>query len=76
MWRYLSISLERQRPSRRILSASISVHRRAMVQPDRRDLAEMSSGAKPTAGPMAVTAMRREAVIRAGVTLNHAEPLW
>ena len=47
-----------------------------MAPPDRRDRAEMSSGAKPKEGPMAVTAMQREAVIRAGVMWNHAEPLW
>ena len=55
---------------------STSAHRRAMAPPEWRDLAEMSSGAKPRAGPMAVTAMRREAVIRVGVMWNHAEPLW
>jgi hypothetical protein len=43
-----------------------------MAPPERRDLAEMSSGQMPRAGPMAVTAMRRAAVMRAGVTLSHA----
>ena len=57
------------------MSVSTSAQRRAIAPPDRRDRAEMSSGAKPKVGPMAVTAMRREAVIRAGVTWNHAEPL-
>jgi hypothetical protein len=73
MWRYRSISSERQRPRRRILSVSTSAQRRAIVPPERSDLAEMSSGRKPKSGPRAVMAMRREAVIRAGVTLNHAE---
>jgi hypothetical protein len=47
-----------------------------MAPPDRRERVEMSSGAKPKVGPMAVTAMRRAAVIRPCVTWNHAEPLW
>jgi hypothetical protein len=76
MWRYLSISSERQQPRRRILSVLTEVHRRAMAPPEWRDLVEMSSRVKPKVGPMAVMAMWREAVIRAGVTWNHVEPLW
>jgi hypothetical protein len=45
-----------------------------MAPPEQRDLVEMSLGLKPMSGPMAVMVMLREAVIRAGVTWNHAEP--
>ncbi len=47
-----------------------------MAPPERRDLADISLGWMPRAGPMVVTAMRRAAVMRAGVTLSHVEPLW
>jgi hypothetical protein len=44
-----------------------------MAPPERRDLAEMSSGLKPRLGPIAVMAMQRAAVMRAGgvTTMDH-----
>jgi hypothetical protein len=66
--RYLIISSERHLPRRRMTSVSTAAHSKDMAPEERKDLAEISSGAIPKVSPRAWAAPRK-VLVRVGASM-------